>query len=384
MQSFVPERGDVPGVHALVIGVSRYRHLFDGEDPTDAGRRAGMGQLSTAAASAAEFAAWLLHAHKLRGRPLASLRLLLSPTAGEALPAAIQTHRNRIPAATKANVVSALGAFRQACEGHRDNIAFVYVAGHGVAVSKHDATVLLEDFGHPASLTELDASLAMASVHEGFNDDRCARQQFWFVDCCRQPPAAESHYASLAGGIGLDSRPGSAEVSPLYLAAAPDQRAYAKPGQVSLFYAALREALEQGAAAESLEPAQQRWEVTVNGLNTALPAIVKAAADAHGVKQDVYAAGRHGQATLHEFDDAPRAQLCLSLDPASEGATARASLLFNASQLVADNLAPWPIEQQDLTSGLYLVRVRLGNGRDCDNLIRVAPRRTEKTIRVGA
>ena len=57
------ERRRLPGVHALVIGVSSYPYL--GDNPF------GLSQLSCAATSAAEFAGWLLSAYTQKGeRPL--------------------------------------------------------------------------------------------------------------------------------------------------------------------------------------------------------------------------------------------------------------------------------------------------------------------------
>lgn len=73
--------GDVPadgsGVHALIIGASRYDHLFDGRRP--APETYGLGQLSASALTAYRFFMWLRDAYILDRWPVARVRLLMSP-----------------------------------------------------------------------------------------------------------------------------------------------------------------------------------------------------------------------------------------------------------------------------------------------------------------
>src|SRR5687768_4799364 len=86
--SLVPEDLTAPGTHALIIGVSRYRHLADGAEPTPTAADFELEQLSAAARSASEFAAWLLDDVKGYHNPAApvrSLRVLLSPQPAEQL-----------------------------------------------------------------------------------------------------------------------------------------------------------------------------------------------------------------------------------------------------------------------------------------------------------
>src|SRR5690242_3334876 len=78
---------DSPAVtHAFVVGVSHYPFL-DGPRMTPLGEQLGMANLSGAARSAAEVAAWLLNEYHCPEAPLKDVRLLLSPVDGEQLPA---------------------------------------------------------------------------------------------------------------------------------------------------------------------------------------------------------------------------------------------------------------------------------------------------------
>ena len=58
MPSIIPENLAESGTHVLVIGVSHYRHLADGPEPTPAGVDSEMSQLSGAAGSVATPRGW--------------------------------------------------------------------------------------------------------------------------------------------------------------------------------------------------------------------------------------------------------------------------------------------------------------------------------------
>ncbi|MBY5694685.1 caspase family protein [Rhizobium leguminosarum] len=65
------------GLHALIIGVSRYDHLNAGSAP--APETYGLGQLSASALTAYRFFKWLQTAYTLQDWPVARVRLLMSP-----------------------------------------------------------------------------------------------------------------------------------------------------------------------------------------------------------------------------------------------------------------------------------------------------------------
>ena len=126
--------GDLPSVHALVIGVSAYDHLQDGVGPTTAEPLlAGLGQLSAAATSATRVAQWLRDHFDYPGVRLGSVRLLASPTPGELpLPGGVTP-----PAATFDGVRRAVAAWRNDAREAPGNVTLLYVAGHGIQTSLH-------------------------------------------------------------------------------------------------------------------------------------------------------------------------------------------------------------------------------------------------------
>jgi hypothetical protein len=68
-----------PGVHALIVGVSSYRHL-PGGGGVQAAETYGLTQLSAAASTATAVYEWLATQSANLRVPLASCRLLLSPS----------------------------------------------------------------------------------------------------------------------------------------------------------------------------------------------------------------------------------------------------------------------------------------------------------------
>jgi hypothetical protein len=134
----VPHAGASPGTHALVIGVSDYP-FADGPDASSLGKSFELHNLTTAARSASEVAAWLLNEYINPGVPLASLRVLLSPVPGESIHPDIAAHLNDPAPATRAVVEAELRQFRKDCRQNLQNAAFVYIAGHGIQLNKRGA-----------------------------------------------------------------------------------------------------------------------------------------------------------------------------------------------------------------------------------------------------
>lgn len=353
--SLVPEDLTTPGTHALVIGVSRYRHLADGASPTPVGEEFELEQLSAAARSASEFAAWLLEHYRNPAAPLRSLRVLLSPSPGEQLAPAIAAHSAKVRAAAVKDVEEAVFRFKQAANTHRDNVAIVYVAGHGVQLSKVGAVVLLEDFGDKRLPTKLRAGLDVAGMHASMRSDTIARTQFWFVDCCRQRTQVARKFESLALPQQFDVAHGDVDVSPLFLAATTGKPAYARPGGRTLFGEALLWALDGGAAASPEENVVDTWHVSVTSLIRMLPERVHSLAQAENAEQSVDTAGRIGEAVIHEFEVPPQADLQVDLAPPEAQPKARATLKLD-DDVVVDDLSEWPLKRR-VDAGLYRLDV---------------------------
>jgi hypothetical protein len=344
-----------PATHALVIGVSRYHHIQDGQAPTERGRQFGLEQLTSAARSASEVASWLLNSYRNARAPLGSLRVLLSPSPGEVIASDVAERLSSPHGATRAAVEQELAAFRTACAQHVDNVAFVYVAGHGVQLTNHGAILLLEDVGSDAHLNELGGALDVVGCHQGFDHPRTARTQFWFFDACRQVPEVARRFANLAGAITLDEQHGHADSSPLFLASSTREVAFARVGQSSLFCEALVWALQRGAVRGPGEECGE-WHVSVSSLHEKLAPRVRLLAGQAGEDQNVEITGRVLPAIIHRLAEPPRVKLQVTLQPPAAQPVTRASLFFGAQRLVLDRHAAWPIDAE-LEAGLYLLDV---------------------------
>jgi hypothetical protein len=356
MPSLIGESLAEPGTHALVIGVSHYPHLPGGEDPSHEGESFLLDQLSTAARSASEFVAWLLNEYHNPKAPLKSLRVLLSPAPGELLNAHVQARLPADYAATRSAVEEDLVGFRAACDSHRENVAIVYVAGHGVQMTKHGSVLLLEDFAKPGQLSRLQGAIDMAGVHAGMNHPATAQTQFWFVDACRQKPEIARRFETLTGALNLDVPNGDAVASPLFLAATTGSLAFGRLGGVSLFNEALMWALRQAGAAEGPGCGDEYWRVTVTQLIKVLPERVKALAAAHGEIQSVDVAGKVRDATLHTYRDTPKVDLQVNLNPEEARSMSIANLIRGDGQVQLANQKQWPFVTK-VAAGLYMLSI---------------------------
>jgi hypothetical protein len=248
-----------------------------------------------------------------------------------------------------------LVAFNADCTRHPDNVAFVYIAGHGVQLSKHEAIVLLEDVGAAGRASLLYGAIDAVGCHRGMNHARAAKTQFWFVDACRQVPVIARRFETLSGALTLDPAPGHCESSPLFLAASTREAAFAKPGDATLFSQALLWALNGGAAVGPTK-ACPRWHVPVASLPEGLSEAVAQAAGAAGEEQHIDVTGRVLPAVVHQFQQAPIVPFRVELLPDEAAAVTRATLLRDAVHVVPGLPSNWPLETQ-LTAGLYLMQL---------------------------
>lgn len=350
MASVIGEDLTKPGTHALVIGVSAYRHLPGGLLPTPAAADFGLEQLSAAARSASEVAAWYLTEYQCDAAPRNSLRILLSPSPGEQLADAV-TQLGPIEEATFDKAKAAILEFRAACNARPDNVGIVYVAGHGIQLTTTGAVLLLSDLGDPGQASLLERALDMAVIHDALNHPGGAKTQFWFVDACRQKPELAQRFASLVGAFGLDVLNGVTETSPLFLAAVTGAPAFARPGGLTLFAEALLWGLRQGAAAP---PDQEidAWHVPVLELFRRLQERVEELARAEHEEQTVDLAGKIHAATIQRLAATPRADLRIDLDPELARAATRGTLKLGGTTPVVNDYVDWPF-QQPVDAGLY-------------------------------
>jgi hypothetical protein len=372
-----------PGTHALVVGVSDYP-FADENSPTSTrlGRSLGIRNLTSAARSASEFVGWLLEDFRDPDCPLASVRLLLSPVAGEDLHASIAANFAHVDlAATRQALEVELGSFRQACRSNRDNRGIVYMAGHGVQLTKRGATVLLQDFASDAHVNELGGAVDVIGCHDGMDEDGSAAVQLWFVDACRQVPAIARQFERLEGALTLSEQHGQVTSSPVFLASSSQQSAFATIGGTTLFNQALLWAL-RGAAAQGPDGVCDEWYVGVSQLVRRLDPQVADFAATHGEVQTIDVTGRVREAVAHRFAGPPSVNVSFVLSPELAADHTQASLRFNGSG-PPQVWGEWP-HHSVVPAGLYQLEVTSRPPfRDSMSLLDVRPPTLEERVEVG-
>lgn len=344
-----------PGTHVLVIGVSRYLHGVDANAPGRLGVEMRIGNLTSAARSAATIADWLLGRVMLPPLPpLASLRVLLSPVARELDDAPIDARLRAVPRATRANVQEAMRQFRISCESHRDNHAVVYVAGHGIQVTRTGAVLLLEDFGADTDPMKLYAAIDIEAHRRGLEHDGAAKQQCWFADICRERPEIASKYQNLPTGVPCDEPDdGGVDASPMVLATTGGAWAYGFKNGRSFFCEALLWALRDGGAATA---AADSWQVPFTALYGKLHARVDEIARRHGYEQRVQLGGNCSPGVFHVYDSSPQVDVTIVLQPEAAPKSSRLRLRDDSSVVVHECADCWPAKAR-VDAGIYSVEV---------------------------
>src|SRR5205085_5850611 len=155
-------------------------------------------QLSSTSLTAYKIYQWLLERQARLPLPLATVRLLLSPSNEEAAQIGAELNQLGVTACTRQNFAAEARQWRTDASSHNENVTFFYFAGHGVQRSKNDGVLLLEDFGDPAEGT-LHNAAEIINIFNGMAppasvQQKMARTQFYFVDACRVLPSAFKNF----------------------------------------------------------------------------------------------------------------------------------------------------------------------------------------------
>lgn len=357
MPLLIPEDLTEPGTHALVIGISAYQFLEGGEDENSDTLHLGLKQLSSAARSASEFAAWLMDGHNIPGLPLRSLRVLIAESPGEVIHPAVQSLMKGNHAPTRANIEQAILDFMDASESHPENIAVVYVAGHGVQFTKDGAVLLLSDFGNPLHhRKKYTGAVDMTAFNKTMDNEDNAHAQFWFLDLCRGLAPDKEDYEKLAGVLEFDvSRGESAVASPMFFSSSSGQTAYGTPNKVTLFNEVLMAGLREGYAAKTDVANDPTWRVTTTSLIDYLTPAVETIASAKGKKQKVDIGGRPIKACFHECLSPPDVNLIVTVCQTQDPDNYSADLKLKGKK-VGNTLTKWPARTR-VRAGIYVVEV---------------------------
>lgn len=311
-----------PGLHALLIGVSDYPYLEGGaKENKDVERTLRLKQLTSTAMSAHNLYKWLVEREdKLRLAKLASVRLLLSPSAPEAAKMAGHPVGDR---ATWDNFLTATTEWREDAVSHKDNVTLFYFAGHGLEPKPNQRALLLEDFAQPGG-SSLRNSFDFESLRYGmgrFSRRRgIAGTQFYFVDACQVAPATASKYdLKDAGKVFSEITRGPSDIddclAPTFYATRPGDRAHAYPGEATLFNRALIDCLNGWAGVLNNVDGDEQWCITLNSLSQAVRARVKELREPHRISQEVKTENIDAELVIHNLDAAPPVMLSLEIDP---------------------------------------------------------------------
>jgi hypothetical protein len=276
-----------PMAHAFLVGVSEYTHLPGDGEPANADKF-NLKRLGSCALSAWEICRWLVANADALACKLGSIRLLMSPSAEELAafkpidgpPPPTQGWLGKSPKDVDAAdwdhfVPEALEWRIDAARENRKGLAFFYYSGHGLKRFSQDL-ITLADFTDTAAggklqrSCELIANFVQGMSPTGDSRQNIARNQFYFIDCCREDIVDFAGLASSPGTVwdplnGVDDR-----ATPVFMASYPGAVAMAIRGKTTDFCQGLLNSLETGAEGPDPVDATKGWPVTSHTLSKAL------------------------------------------------------------------------------------------------------------------
>lgn len=268
-----PDRQDAEGgTFVVIIGVSKYLHLEDGEKPVQ--KNYGLAQLRVSALTAYEFFDWISNEYHIDGAPIANVWLLLSPTKDE-LKYKPKLAVNSLPA-TFANCQQAIGSWwaqmsnlnKKAAQNSR---AIIFFSGHGLEIHYEQQILLPSDYLHPPA-ENWDEAISTQNIRNGLASLLVPRQ-FFFIDACRNDHR-ELRQKKITGSKILREDEAAlanpALIAPILYATASGQQAFQQPEPdkgLSLYGRALLDGLA-GKPDIELKPQDQRWSVNLYPLQS--------------------------------------------------------------------------------------------------------------------
>jgi len=314
-----------------------------------------MGQLSSTATTAQKITDWIKAAQL--PVPLATCRLLLSPSAGETALAGIADP------ATLDNVLAEADAWRTDASTDPGNITLFYFAGHGIQRNKDDAVLCLHDFRRTpgaALMRAVDVATIRAGMSPAPARPNIARTQFYFVDACRVQPEQLAKFRPMETTGVFDEDLGGEDdrSSPIFYSSISNKAALAVPAGQTLFSRALLECLT-GAGGDSVgEDAggNPLWGVTVPSLNRALEMRIEALNRQLGADQTYTTGGQFKESKICFLPSAPLVDVQVSIDPAAACAVGKLEVIANDNVVTLSQTAPVPQPfRHRLPAGLYAV-----------------------------
>jgi hypothetical protein len=347
---------DGPGawMHALVIGIGGYDHLKDGvgDRLPDPLRYGNLGQLTSPPRSALAVVDALTSDALDWVVPLGTVDLLVSPAPEDPDPAG---DGRQFEAATRDAIQVAFDSWWERCKADRNNVAFFYVAGHGLE-GKYQI-VLPADFGRFPGQPWLQAFNA-DDTRKALSANG-AQTQLFFVDACREVTTSNVEVPDPAATPlrPWTMRQRDKSIYTLAVSATSrNQKAYGEVRQPSYFARALVSGLAGGAGTKS----DGEWWITTGKLAERFYTLMELAGADTDAQRPVPIVTRPTR--LARLSSAPPAQLQLSCRP--DEATALADLAWwqgAASPQTRPQraAAPWTV---DVVPGLCYVSATFVGG----------------------
>ena len=325
------------GIHALIAGVSYYKHLPGGDGPP-AKHNWGLPQLSATALTGYKIYRWLIDRRKQLSKKLATVRLLLSPSAAEApkITEGMAEIRQALTGegvtlidtpspCTLENFTAEARDWREDAISDIDdsNMTFFYFAGHGIQRKNNDPVLLLEDFGNPragmvAKTVEFNALFeGMVPLRDPLR--KMARTQLYFVDACRVRPEdlSQFHFPSIADIFDVELGGEDKRSAPVFYATVSNTKAYAKSGQQTLFSEALIDCLDGFAGTATNEEdadGYAKYAVSIYSLAEALNAKMESIRSLN-VDQEFYPTSAGRDDVIVNLTKPPEVECTLHVEP---------------------------------------------------------------------
>jgi hypothetical protein len=299
----------------------------------------------------------------------------------------LEVVERNVPSPVSANVATALAAWYDDCLTNRDNVAVLYISGHGIQNSKEGSIVLLQDFGDPADsrIQLLRRAIDIGSVREGMSRGDVARRQFYFIDSCRIRPNLFRNYYTVGAGVTIDViAEGTADVSAVHFGASSGTSALGDPGKGTLFNLALLECLR----GEAYTSTPDGWAVTQASLIATLPTRVEELAARYDSEQKTTSGGEFIDTVFHMVTGEPSVTLTVALEPKMAAPSASAELYDDEAEVIVFDDAPFnPELVKNVPAGSYLLKVTIkpetGGLRNRDVPLVAEPPRVRKVVSVS-
>ena len=179
------------GTFAVIIGVSRYRYLRDGEGDDGHGLNLApdnydLGQLTVSALTATRFFEWLRDRYRMTGAPMAKCWLLLAATDDEE-----KVYGKAFPHSAEPTLAACQQAIGEWYAAARDLPAaaaeasrmLFFFSGHGVQLFRDRQLLLPCDYLRPP-LQAANQAISTSNLSIGL-ESLAPKHQFFFIDACR-------------------------------------------------------------------------------------------------------------------------------------------------------------------------------------------------------